>query len=428
MEFFRNLFGKKKPEPVNTDGTDVSLVDVIALAWKHLDAEMLVPYLDDNFQYNSVWISNTMNGKDNYLHYLRGKFETIKKSGVYPFVDLIEENGKLLPHLRQKDLCVESVLDYKSANGKITKMLMRPILRLKVVEDEEWDTYAQAYQDFLPTALQIAGNAIQSYVNEKGLKFPEFSWIQTRWVSPSFQHLCFRCGTQIYSILIAIHGFSTKEGNDDDSIVVSKKDYDNLVNECQKHNLIPCIMPIFARPQLPIFDSCHLINGVTDELILLKTNCNTENIAMSKWEINSMGINIVIQHLEQQKYHNITFCDVVGIEPQIWFEKDGKKSYVIIRAIPIGYRNHKFKINKNMLVRLSDYDGYFADIQFASSAPILKDEHGNIVPLSKRDGDEDIWMWRGDSFYCNFTGLQEIERAIVNNEFIDVIDIPNYDI
>lgn len=57
-----------------------------------------------------------------------------------------------------------------------------------------------------------------------------------------------------------------------------------------------------------------------------------------------------------------------------------------------------------------------------------KNLNGNLVPLGKRHGDEDIWMWRGDSFYCNFTGLQDINKAIENNEFIQVVKKESYDI
>ena len=308
------------------------------------------------------------------------------------------------------------------------EMVTDSILRIELVDDEKWNAYAPTYQEFLPSALQIAGNAIQAHINEKGIKHPEFAWIQTHLVRPSFQHLCFRYGTRIYSILIAIHGIVEKEENDNNNVIVHKRDYDNLLDECHKYNLTPCIVPITYAHSAPMLDGSHLMNGVTNEPILLKTDNDKKNVPMSKWEINNMAINIVIQYLAKQGYDNITYCDVVGIDPQIWFEKDGKKSYVIVRGIPIGHRNNEFEINKNMLIKLSDYDGYFADVQFASSSPILKDEKGNIVPLSKRDSDKDIWMWRGDSFYCNFAGIQEIEKAVTNNEFIKIIEKNSYDI
>jgi hypothetical protein len=79
-------------------------------------------------------------------------------------------------------------------------------------------------------------------------------------------------------------------------------------------------------------------------------------------------------------------------------------------------------------LKLTKYYGYFADVQFASASPILRDEKGERVPLGKRDGDEDIWMWRGDRFYCNFKGLQKLEKAIADNSFIQIQENETYDV
>ncbi len=406
----------------------VSLTDILVSAWNHLDAEIIAPYLADDIQYNSAWVSSTMSSKEEYLSYLHGKFKTIKESGNRPLADVIVEKGKRVPRLRQRDLGVESVLDFHSDEGKITRILMRPPMGFKPVGENEWGKYGQVYQEFLPKALQIAGSHIQKYISDNGISMPEFSWIQTQLLHPAFQHLCFRMGSQVYSILIAIHGFRSNNGQEDDNVVVFKREYDNLLTECQKHDLTPCIFPVAARPGVPMLEEPYLIHAMTGEYIRLERTTSEENVPMSEWEINSMGIQTVVNYLRQQNLKILSYCDVVGIEPQIWFEKNGKMSYVIVRSIPIGKRKIEFPVNNNLLLRLSDYDGYFADVQFSSSSPILKDENGNLVPLSKRDGDEDIWMWRGDGFYCNFTGLQEIERAIASNEFIKVYEKESYDI
>ena len=306
---------------------------------------------------------------------------------------------------------------------------MKPIIKLNIVGGEEWASqFAKVYQEHLPLSYKAAGESIQEYILEKGLNFPDFSWIQTNLISPSFHHLCFRYKTDIYSILIGIHGFVSMEGKEIDGVVVPEQDYTNLLRESKENNLIPCIIPIAARPHIPIIGGLHLFHAKTGEHITLESLLPQKQIPMSKWEINSMGVNTVIQYIKKENGKINSYCDVVGIEPQVWFEKNGKTSYVIVRSNPIGKRKEKFRINRNLLLRLSEYDGYFADIQFASSSTILKDEKGNTVPLSMRDGDEDIWMWRGDSFYCYFTGLQPIERAIVENDFIEISEEPSYDI
>lgn len=403
-----------------------SFADVIVAAWRSLDAELLDPFLSDDFRYNSAWVSESIVGKNSYMEYLRGKFETLRKSGSAPIVDTIDEFGFSKPHLWQKDLGVESILDYDQKDGKIVGMLMRPLVRITVVDKDKWTQYEQAYSQNLPMALQVAGKTIQDYIINKGIEHPAFAWLQTSLVRPSFQHLCFRHQSDVYSILIAIHGFLSSDKKDDDGIIISKQDYDDLLTEAENNNLIPCIAPIALRPQLPMIGGLNLVNAITGEPVTL--NDMPKQVPMSAWEIRSMGVQVVLQQLKKKNYEIKSYCDLTGIEPQVWFEEDGQTSYVVIRSIPIGRRRERVQISKKMLTRLVGYKGYFADVQFASSSPILKDENGKVVPLSKRDGDFDVWMWRGDSFYVNFTGLQRIEDAVTNNSFIDVCDDDVFDI
>jgi hypothetical protein len=405
-----------------------SMTDILVATWNTLNVDLLASYLAKDFQYNSVWVSNTIKGKEQYLTYLRGKFDALKKSGDVPIADVIDESGYLRPRIRQQGLGVELVLDVVEEDGKITRILMRPIVKVSILDEKEWASFAGAYNGTLPMCYQTGGKSIQKFISSKGLTHPDFAWLQSNLVRPSFQHLCFRYLSDVYSIIIAVHGFSSGGGKDDDRIIVSKQDYENLVRESKKNNLVPCFLPIAARPQLPMINGIHLIHAITGEIIQLGSRVNELRIPMSEWEINNMGIQTVTQYLIKENCKINSYCDVVGIEPQIWFEKEGKTSYVIVRSIPIGKRKEKFRINKNLLLKLVDYDGYFADVQFESSSPILKDGDGNIVPLGKRDGDDDIWMWRGDGFYCNFNGLQKIEKAIVENNFIEVYEADSYDI
>lgn len=423
MKFF-NLFTKRN----RNQSESKSLTDILVDTWNELNVELLSPYLADDFQYNSVWVNTTMKGKDQYLDYLRKKFETIKKSGDTLVADIIEEKGIIRARLRQRWNGVETILDMTEKDGKITHLIMRPIAEISIMDREEWNSYAKAYYAVLPKCLQVGGKSIQDYVSSKGYGHPDFAWIQTSLINPSFQHLCFRYLSDVYSIIIAVHGFFRKDGKDDDRIIVCKQDYENLINESKKYNLIPCFLPIAARPQMPLIDGIHLIHAISGEFITLENSIKQELVPMSDWEINNMGIQTVLDYLSKNNHKINAYTDVVGIEPQIWFEKDGKTSYVIVRAIPTGKRKEKFRINKNLLLRLKDYDGYFADVQFASANAILKDDHGNTVPLGKRDGDGDIWMWRGDGFYCYFNGVQEINKAIEDNHFIELYDAESYDI
>lgn len=431
---FLNIFNKQKknvtseiftyPEYHKNKYESVSLVDILVETWNSLNADLISPYLEDDFRYNSAWVENTIEGKGLYLDYLRKKFTTIKESGDIPTADVIEDNGRLRPRLRQRGNSVETILDITEHDGKISRIFMRPPVNISIIDMDEWGDLEQGYRVVLQTCLQIGGKAIQDYVSSKGLTFPDFSWLQTNLIWPSFQHLCFRYLSNVYSIILAVHGFSSSSGREDDRIIVAKQDYENLLHECEKNNLIPCILPIAIRSQVTMIDDVHLLHAVTGEHITIDNIIQKEQVPMSEWEINSMGIQTVVEYLKKENCQINSYCDVVGIEPQIWFKKDEKTSYIIVRSIPVGKRKEKFVINKNSLSRFADYDGYFADVQFSSSNPVLRDGLG----LSKRDTDEDVWMWRGDSFYCNFKGIQEIENAIVTNDFIEVCEKELYDI
>ena len=420
-------------QPSSTDNVSAndnqkSLLDVIVSAWQNLNADLLAPYLSDDFKYNSVWVSDTISGKENYLDYLRGKFDAMREAALGPVVSIIDEFGIPRPFLKQDGLGTESIMDFDQKDGRIVRMLMRPSVKATVVDNEQWPQYGKAYTKNLQTALQIAGRTIQGYIEAQGIGHPEFAWLQTHPINPSFQHICFRHRSDVYSILIAIHGFQSRDGKNDDGIIVSQQDYDNLLSEAKKNNLIPCIAPVACRVQLPMLNGLNLINAITGEPVALNIDVEPKQVSMSAWEINSMGVQFVIQQLHKQNLKIISYCDVVGIEPQIIFEENGKTSYVIVRSIPIGKKSEKFIIHKCLLAHLTNYQGYFADVQFASSSPILKDENGGIVPIIKRGSYLDIWMWRGDDFYCNFSGLQKIQDAISTNTFIDVTDDEIFDI
>ncbi len=417
MGIFKRLFNSEsKTTSENTTKSEdkakaLNLTEVICQTWNDLNVEVIEPYLDDNLVYNSVWVGSTIVGKKDYLYYLKRKLDTFKKTNTIPKFDEINEFGRTLPHFLQGDN--EGVLDYQQKDGKIISLLMRPLAKIRLVEDEEWPRYSQAYEQFLPQATRIAGQSINELAQKKGLNQSQFAWLQTYPNYPSFQHLCFRTSSQVFSVLIAMHGFSSN-GKDDNSIVVYKRDYDRLIMEANKNHLVPCICPICGIPRMPMLGRTHLLHAITGSLIDFDKEYDYNDGKMSPWEINNFGISTVVNFLHNQGCNNIFYCDVMGIEPQIFFEKDGNKAFVLVRSIPAGLREQPFEINKKLLDKFSDYKGYFADVQFVRA-------HNN--------GDfNDKYLPRGDSFFSNFKGLQEMNLAIHNNPFIILVDKESYDI
>lgn len=70
-----------------------------------------------------------------------------------------------------------------------------------------------------------------------------------------------------------------------------------------------------------------------------------------------------------------------------------------------------------LLLKLLDYDGYYAEIGIFPSDAIAYDSEGEIVPFGKRDSmtDPKEILFRDKGFYINYSGLGIIERKAAEN-------------
>ena len=60
--------------------TNEQIAHDLAEAWRTLNPELLIQHLAPEFQYDSMWVFESLD-HDGYVDYIRGKFSTIKKSG-----------------------------------------------------------------------------------------------------------------------------------------------------------------------------------------------------------------------------------------------------------------------------------------------------------------------------------------------------------
>lgn len=105
---------------------ETELLIAYARAWNNLDTSYLHEILDENFEYNSQWVFETMHGKDNYIEYLGGKFETILKDpNSFPQAEMAY--FELAFGAKDKPCLILSQWDFKATimiqteNGKIIK-------------------------------------------------------------------------------------------------------------------------------------------------------------------------------------------------------------------------------------------------------------------------------------------------------------------
>ena len=78
--------------------------------------------------YDSFWVLETMKGKGNYIDYLKGKFDAIKKTGSKVDAGIVFQSkiDEYVVAIGQ-DGIRDAALQIWAKGGKITHMWMRPI-------------------------------------------------------------------------------------------------------------------------------------------------------------------------------------------------------------------------------------------------------------------------------------------------------------
>ena len=231
----------------------------------------------------------------------------------------------------------------------------------------------------------------------------DYRWIKSDLTWPSFDHLTFAYRNQVFSVLVDF----IQNGRTS----LTQLDVKRCVDASTEHNLVPCVFPVDARTFRPLKDGWTLSNLESGVSVVPDDFVDDVKVEMSEWELRNFSIQIVRDHIEKNLKDTIlSYCDVIGIDPQVWFEdQQGNRCWVIVRNFGLidGSESSKFRGMETRNPQLVPYDGYFAAVSVASSEPVTLDLDAKLVPLSKRfDGSSPIY--RGDGFYVNFKGLERI--------------------
>lgn len=275
--------------------TDIELANIVCQAWNDLNAELLEAYISDDFAYESVWVLETMYGKERYLDYLRGKFNAIKSSGsvVKAKVYYQEVIGKHVVVLNQ-DGARESAIELFVKDRLIVKMWMRPLSltlpgvfksnkpdskefvatetqQIKSIDLQDCDIVkemeelAKRPEEEQPWYMksmiannkdvEIAIRCIEQYFEKE---FPDInmSWnFQTK--QPDYCDLSFSFGCGTFDVLIESHYGNMR--------FLDISQIDKLIDECKKNNHVACIAALRSETEV------SLINPTTDDTIIFNT-------------------------------------------------------------------------------------------------------------------------------------------------------------
>jgi len=232
------------------------------------------------------------------------------------------------------------------------KILDRPEPSQKFLEDRR---YAMLY-------IQKKMNKFDTPIDDE---MQEFRWIKTELSYPSFDDFTFAYRNKIFSVLVE----RAKETENNKFSFGNERRVKTLTHECKNNNLTPCIFPIIENNEggYIFYGEWNLINAITKKFVAPITEASDELIEVSDWELQNWAVQIVADNIYNQGLKLFSYCDVLGIEPNIWFENaEGKTCWVEVLFTKYPNKDKPFSF-KNWPSEVLKHDGYKAIVSFANA-------------------------------------------------------------
>ena len=224
-----------------------------------------------------------------------------------------------------------------------------------------------------------------------------FRWVKTELSYSGFDDFTFAYRNKIFSVLVEIA-----------DIINGKASFGNeqrvrtLIYECKKNNLIPCIYPVIKNKRggyaflgdiiegLAPWGCWNLINAVTKKFVDPIAEASDELIKVSEWEFQNLAVSIVLNYLHDKGLKLLSYCDLLSIEPNIWFKDNNGKMCWVEVLYALYPDNDKSFSWKNWPDEVLKHDGYKAVVSFA-----------NADNLSGK-------IYRSQGTFVNFRGIKHV--------------------
>lgn len=435
-----NMYPKQENIPLRNPISDNNILHKVGKAWETLDANILEPYLDKDFHYSSDFVFTEISSREEYLYYLRRKFKVFSeeygndikvKYGINGQENTNKIDGLFIKWGEEESI---AYLQVACKNGRIVGMGMHEsTINPFSSESGDWTSkkeesvflqrepqYIDAkysfekYNEDFHELNKIAYDSLNDYFGSMGMEYGHgWSWLQTYPQKMSFQHLCISYKSYVLCIIIGLYRIEDGRGQ----LFVNSQYIDNLLRECKKYNLTPCIFVIDCADGSPCYKEPYLLDARTHEPLDLAKIEEDNGGVMSDWEINNIGVSCVCEYLKKQGITKIAYSDVIGIHPQIWFEKDGEQCYALVRSIPAGLHEQKYEITSGQQKRYSEFKGFFFDIQWN----MMLGNNGNF---------QDKRLFRENNPWNLVYRIEfkPIEEAIKEYDFIKIVEGESFDI
>lgn len=279
-------------------------------------------------------------------------------------------------------------------------------------------------------ARSVAGQYLPGLFNKHNAgvtdRFAQFKWLKPELTSPAFEHFTFSYKNAVFATLVdVVEGGVHSLAPDDRRL---------LCDESAKYNLVPCVFTVHLERLVPGPDGLFpgKVAGTSGYRLLPAasgwnlTHANSggpidpfhfgrdTDTRMSEWELRNFAIGIVRRFgIEQEGLVMDSFCDIPGIDPQIWFHNpEGQRAWAIVRfqGVLDEAAAGEFAGFVDRNPHLAGYDGYFAPVSAVMADEVLLDRQKQVVPLEKRyDGTAPLY--RGHGMHVNFQRMIPIHKA-----------------
>ena len=264
------------------------------------------------------------------------------------------------------------------------------------------------YEKKLIERLDIAEYSIEQLMETMGkMQGHEWYWGQREPSMFSPMNLCLYYEKYVLCIYVTLY----REQNGEGQLFMNQQNMDNLISLCAKYNMTPCLFVIDSNNGTPLMPEPYLTDARTHELIDFSKLEEDNDDTLSEWEYLINGTSRALKALAEQDAKIGSYCNIPGLFPNVFFNKDGDNCFAIVRSIPGGLRKEKYNIPANSLRRLNGLKGYFIDVLWGNMAWIVDDL-------------KDTQLKRSDyPFFIDcHINIKPLEEAINEWDFIEVVE------
>lgn len=239
MDIFNYVFDKNSAKELDPNKLSSyrQAAELICYCWNILDMSPLEPFLDENVVWSGGVPHRVINGKQNYLDFMRKVFESLKYSKNSYKADVVMMKGDYYALITVDGEYQDLAHYIKIENGVINKIDVEPSALWWNKQFGGSSPFGVIHQTSLHE-LAAAVAAIEQYVKTE-LGDKKITWATPFELKNSHCQLSFTCDGVSYDLLVEIHSF-----DDNKCRFVMYSEYKLLRAGCRENNHIPCILAL----------------------------------------------------------------------------------------------------------------------------------------------------------------------------------------